>query len=147
VGRVLTRRMWGSTAALALAAVVASASPAAAVPSATNVTASPSVTTVGSPVLLTATVTCTSDPSGGLGVTFFSNGDLLATVPVSASGVAQYSVSFATAGTRTITAAYNGNGACDASNGTTTVTVSSVPKPPYPGHCSRPCGGLYHWWW
>lgn len=131
--------------AVALATVVATAAPAAAVASTTSVTASPTVTAVGGPVRLTATVTCTSDPSGGLGVSFFDGGDLLTTVPVSATGRARHTVYFTTPGTHTITAAYNGNGACDASSSTTTVAVSTSPVPPPSGHCSRPCGGLLGW--
>lgn len=126
--------------ATALAAVLGLASPAAAVASTTTVTATPQSTTVGTPVELEATVTCTADPSGGLGVTFFDGSDLLATVPVSATGQATYTATF-TAGSHTITAAYNGNGACDASNNTTTVDVAASPTPP-PESCLLVCGGV-----
>ncbi|WP_424862746.1 Ig-like domain-containing protein [Streptomyces sp. MMS24-I29] len=134
---------WAVTSA-ALAIVLAAATPAIAAPSSTSVTASPSSATVGSPVQLTATVTCDSDPGGGLGMSFFDGGDLLNTVPVAANGQAAYTTSFTTAGTHTITAAYNGNGDCDASNSTTAVQVSSSPTSPpsqFPV-CLLGCGSL-----
>ncbi|MFI9246564.1 Ig-like domain-containing protein [Streptomyces sp. NPDC053086] len=114
----------------ALAVVLATATSAAAAPSATNVTASPASAAVGSPVQLAASVSCASDPRGGLGMSFFDGGDLLITVPVGANGQATYTTSFTTPGAHTITAAYNGNGNCDASNNTTTVQVSPSPPPP-----------------
>ncbi|MGW5498558.1 Ig-like domain-containing protein [Streptomyces olivaceoviridis] len=135
---------WAVTSG-ALAVVLATATSAAAAPSATSVTASPASATVGSPVQLAATVSCASNPSGGLGMSFFDGGDLLTTVPVGANGQAIYTTSFTTAGTHTITAAYNGNGDCDASNSTTTVQVSSSPSPPspgLPGLCLLTCGSL-----
>jgi hypothetical protein len=130
----------------AVAAVVTFASSAAAaVPSTTTVQASPSSATVGQTVTLTADVTCTADPTGGLGVTFFDGGDILDTVPVDASGDAQYVATFTTTGSHDITAAYNGNDNCGASNAETTVTVSSAPTPPEPyGSCLLACGsGLF----
>lgn len=129
--------------ATALAAVLALATPAAAVTSTTTVTAAPQSTVANSPVHLQATVSCASDPSGGLGVTFFDGGTLLTTVPVAANGQTDYTAAFA-AGTHTITAVYNGNGTCDASNGTTTVEVTSSPTPPGTpfGLCLLACGGL-----
>ncbi|CAM5257140.1 Ig-like domain-containing protein [Streptomyces hirsutus] len=140
------RRMWKTGTILALAAVVGLASPAAAaVDSTTTVTASPSAADVGVPVTLTATVTCDADPSGGLGVTFFDGGDILNTVPVGADGQAEHTTAFSTTGTHTITAAYNGNDNCFASNNTTTVVVSAVPVPPTPpanGPCLLACDGL-----
>ncbi|MGW2181830.1 Ig-like domain-containing protein [Streptomyces sp. NPDC001732] len=133
----------GAVTSAALAIVLAAAAPAAAAPSSTSVTASPSSAAVNSPVQLTASVTCDVDPGGGLGVSFFDGGDLLGTVPVAANGQATYPASFTTAGTHTITAAYNGNGACDASNSTTTVQVSSSPAPGQPpGLCLLGCGSL-----
>lgn len=117
----------------AMAAVVALASPAAAQDqSTTTVQATPSSVAVGEPVELVATVTCPNDPTGGLGVTFFAGGDLLETVPVDGSGVATYTATFDTPGSYTITAAYNGNGECFASNDTTTVEVTETPTPPTP---------------
>ncbi|MFF2848227.1 Ig-like domain-containing protein [Streptomyces sp. NPDC058001] len=139
------KKAWKVVACTALATVVGFASPAAAaVPSSTAVQASPSSTTVGSPVSLTATVTCTGDPSGGLGMTFFDGPDILDTVPVGANGNAAYTASFSSTGTHTITAAYNGNDNCGASNGTTSVVVSTTPVPPTPpnGYCLLACGGL-----
>ncbi|MEU6383823.1 Ig-like domain-containing protein [Streptomyces bauhiniae] len=132
------------TVAAALAAVLGLASPAWAVPSSTTVTASPQSATVNTPVQLLATVDCPADPTGGLGVTFFDGGDLLDTVPVNANGQAGYTATFTTAGTHTITAAYNGNTDCDASNSTTNVQVSAAPTPPdtTPGFCLLACGGL-----
>lgn len=128
----------------ALAVVLAAATPTAAALSSTSVTASPSSATVSSPVQLAASVTCDSDPGGGLGMSFFGGGDLLSTVPVAANGQATYPASFTTAGTHTITAAYDGNGARDASNSTTTVQVSSSPTSPpsQPGLCPLGCGSL-----
>ncbi|MFB7779510.1 Ig-like domain-containing protein [Streptomyces bauhiniae] len=127
--------------AAALAAVLGLASPAAAVASTTTVTATPQSTTEGSPVHLQATVVCSSDPSGGLGVTLFDGATELTTVPVGADGHADYTTTF-TAGTHNITAAYNGNGDCDASNGTTTVQITSAPTPPTPtpSGCLLLCG-------
>ncbi|MER5934846.1 Ig-like domain-containing protein [Streptomyces sp. NPDC002054] len=139
----ITRGRGNLVITAALAAVVGLASSAAAVASNTTVTATPQTTTVGAPVQLHASVACASDPGGGLGVTFFDGGNLLATVPVTPSGQADFSTTF-TAGTHTITAAYNGNETCDASNGTTTVEVTAAPTPPstIPGYCLLACGGL-----
>ncbi|MET7320231.1 Ig-like domain-containing protein [Streptomyces sp. NPDC005549] len=107
-------------------------------------TAIPQSTEVNTPVQLAATVDCPSDPTGGLGVTFFDGSDLLDTVPVNANGQATYTATFASTGTHTITAAYNGNADCDASNSTTTVQVTATPTPPDPdpGLCLLACGGL-----
>ncbi|GGR76947.1 hypothetical protein GCM10010269_15210 [Streptomyces humidus] len=135
---------WAGLTSVALATVTAVAAPAFAVPSGTTVIASPSVTTVNTSVEFDVTVTCESDPSGGLGVTFFDSGDLLSTVPVAADGKAAYTTSFSTIGSHTITAAYNGNGSCDASSGSTSVQVSAAPAPPTPtpGNCLLLCGGI-----
>ncbi|MET8558570.1 Ig-like domain-containing protein [Streptomyces sp. NPDC004959] len=107
-------------------------------------TANPQSTEVKTPVQLSATVDCPSDPTGGLGVTFFDGSDLLDTVPVNANGQATYTATLTTTGAHTITAAYNGNTNCDASNGTTTVQVTNAPTPPgpTPGFCLLACGGL-----
>ncbi|WP_246576963.1 Ig-like domain-containing protein [Actinospica durhamensis] len=131
--------------AFAAVAVVAIASPAAAaVSSGTTVQASPSTATTGQSVDLTATVTCAGDPSGGLGVTFFDGSNLLTTVAVGTDGTASYQAGFTSTGTHTITAAYNGNDNCDASNGTTTVDVTAAPAPPAPtsGLCLLTCNSL-----
>lgn len=135
----------------ALTAVVAFAPPAAAQgSSSTTVQAVPATAEVGDPVALQATVACANDPSGGLGVTFFDGGDLLDTVPVGSDGVATYTATFDTPGTHTITAAYNGNTECFASNSTTTVQVSDSPVPPTPpappASPTAPCrcGGVHH---
>jgi len=118
-------------AAAAAAAVVALApSAAAADPSSTTVQASPSSATTGQLVTLDATVTCDTDPSTGLGVSFFDGPNLLATAPVSTSGQSTLTTGFTTTGTHTITAAYNGDDGCGASNGTTDVAVSEAPAPP-----------------
>ncbi|WP_199850457.1 Ig-like domain-containing protein [Streptomyces sp. CMB-StM0423] len=138
-------RFWKTAFFCALAAVIGLASPAAALePSTTSVTATPSTAAVGAPVELDATVSCPEDPSGGLGVSFFDGPDLLATVPVAPDGTATYDTTFATTGTHTITAAYNGNDNCAASNDEATVTVSSSPTPPDPpyGFCVLACGGV-----
>ncbi|MFE1962705.1 Ig-like domain-containing protein [Streptomyces sp. NPDC059479] len=139
------RKMWKTVTFAAVATVVAFASPAAAaVPSSTTVQATPSSASVGQSVVLSATVSCTADPSGGLGVTFFDGSDLLNTVPVDGGGQASYTTTFSTTGTHTITAAYNGNTDCGASNAETTVTVSETPVPPTPPGrlCLLACGGL-----
>ncbi|MFJ9668838.1 Ig-like domain-containing protein [Streptomyces sp. NPDC101219] len=125
----------------ALTAVLSWASPAAAAASLTTVAAVPSSAQVGEPVQLTATVSCASDPSGGLGVTFFDGGELLETVDVSAGGQAAFTASFASAGSHTVTAVYNGNAECDASHAVTSVEVTAVPAAPG-GLCLLSCGGL-----
>jgi hypothetical protein len=138
------RRIWPTGTTLALAAVVGLASPAAAAdPSTTTVAASPPAAVVDAKVTLTATVTCAGDPSSGLGVTFFDGVDLLATVPVSAGGQSQLITAFTVTGTHKITAAYNGNTACNASYGETEVAVSAAPPaPPAGGACFLACDGL-----
>jgi hypothetical protein len=140
----ITPRRGRLVVATALAAVLGLASPAWAVPSGTTVTATPQSGEAGTPVQLAATVDCPADPTGGLGVTFFDGGDLLDTVPVNANGQAGYTATFTAAGSHTVTAAYNGNAQCDASSSTTTVQVTSAPKPPAPtpGFCLLACGGL-----
>ncbi|MBC7267523.1 MAG: Ig-like domain repeat protein [Streptomyces sp.] len=139
----------GAVTSAALALVLAAASSAVAAPSSTTLTASPMSAAVGGAVQLTATVSCGSDPGGGLGVSFFDGDELLETVPV-AGGVAAYWATFATSGSHTVTAAYNGNGACDASHGTVTVQVSpsgSSPSAPpllgLPDVCLLACGGVF----
>ncbi|MEV7403397.1 Ig-like domain-containing protein [Streptomyces sp. NPDC091267] len=122
----------GLLVAVAAAATVLSLAPSAAAadPSSTTVQATPSSATTGQLVTLDATVTCSSDPSGGLGVSFFDGPDLLATAPVSADGHSSLTTGFTATGTHTITAAYNGDDGCGASSDTTTVTVSQAPAPP-----------------
>ncbi|MGW3341479.1 Ig-like domain-containing protein [Streptomyces sp. NPDC001009] len=125
------RKAGAMVAATAAATVLFLApSAAAADPSSTTVQATPSSATTGQLVTLAATVTCSSDPSGGLGVSFFDGEDLLATAPVSADGNSSLTTGFTTTGTHTITAAYNGDDSCGASSDTTTVTVSQAPAPP-----------------
>ncbi|NLU75292.1 Ig-like domain repeat protein [Streptomyces sp. HNM0575] len=103
-------------------------------PSSTTVQATPASVAVGDPVTLNSQVTCTADPSGQLGVTFFDGGEILATVPVAPDGSASVTAVFQTVGTHTITASYNGNDNCFASNDTTTVQVSQDgPTPPSGG--------------
>ncbi|MEW2181310.1 Ig-like domain-containing protein [Streptomyces sp. NPDC005406] len=122
----------GLMVAVAAAATVLSLAPSAAAadPSSTTVEVVPSSAVTGQLVTLEATVTCSSDPSGGLGVTFFDGPDLLATAAVSADGHSSLTTGFTTTGTHTITAAYNGDDSCGASSDTTTVTVSQAPAPP-----------------
>ena len=120
-------------ACASVAAVVALAFPAAAaVGSSTTVQAIPSSATVRQLVQLAATITCTDDPSGGLGVTFFDGMDNIGTVDVAANGQASLNTGFTTTGSHEITVAYNGNTNCGASFTTTTVTVSDAPPPPPP---------------
>ncbi|MFD1524079.1 Ig-like domain-containing protein [Pseudonocardia yunnanensis] len=136
---------WGrrriALAFIALAALLAFAPQASAQPaqSSTTAQASPASATVGEEVVLMATVTCSAPPGGGLGVTFFDGANLLDTVPVDANGSASLATSFDTTGTHEITAAYNGNDNCGASNDTTTVEISDAPPPPPP-----PVGGLFN---
>jgi hypothetical protein len=120
-------------AVAAVTAVLTFASPAAAlVGSSTSLQATPSSATVGQLVRLTATVTCSVDPIGGLGVSFFDGGDDIGTVQVGTNGQVALNTGFTTTGTHTITATYNGNAACGASYTTTSVTVSDAPPPPPP---------------
>jgi hypothetical protein len=100
-------------------------------PTVTTVQATPVAALAGQTVTLTAEVSCSADPSGGLGVTFFDGSNLIATVPVDSSGDASLVTSFATTGNQVITAAYNGNSNCAASSGTTTIGVTVLC--PYPG--------------
>jgi hypothetical protein len=114
----------------ALAAVALSATQASAQPldtSTTTVKAMPVTVGRGQAVTLTAEVGCPADPSGGLGVTFFDGPTLLATVPVDSSGDASLTTSFPTTGIQDITAAYNGNADCAASDPTTTAGATSMP--------------------
>jgi hypothetical protein len=118
---------------IALAALLTFAPQASAqVTSDTTVEATPAAATVGERVVLTATVTCSGAPNGGLGVTFFDGPDLLATADVDLDGQSVLATSFITTGDHLITAAYNGNDNCFASNDTTTVQVSDAPTPPTP---------------
>jgi Bacterial Ig-like domain (group 3) len=100
--------------------------------STTTVQASPASPSVGQAVTLTVQVSCPADPSGGLGVTFFDGSNLLATVPVDSTGAGSLATNFSTTGSHVITAAYNGDSDCAASNNTTTVDVASSPTPPVP---------------
>jgi hypothetical protein len=129
---------------IALAALLAFAPQALAQAMSTaTVQASPAAATAGERVVLTATVTCPGAPDGGLGVTFFDGADLLATVEVGPAGQAVLATSFITTGSHLITAAYNGNDNCYASNNTTTVEVSDAPTPPTsPTSPTPPLGGL-----
>lgn len=131
---VRVRKAWRTAAPLAVAAVVGLATPAAAAePSSTTVQANPSSVTTGASVTLNGEVSCAADPSRDEGVTFWDGSEILATVPVASDGSASYTTQFDSEGAHTITAAYNGNSNCDASNGTTTVQVSSRPAPPSEG--------------
>jgi len=128
---------------LALAGMLVFAPQAWAQPvqSTTTVQASPSSATTGQQVILTATVNCPGFPhQGGLGVTFFDGPNLLDTVPVNAGGQASLTTTFTTEGAHQITAAYNGNGTCGASNATTTVQVTAEPTPPTPPTPPTSCG-------
>jgi hypothetical protein len=115
---------------LAVSATQASAQPLN--PSSTTVQATPASATVGQAVTLTVQVSCPADPSGGLGVTLFDGSNLLATVPVDSTGAGSLATNFSTTGSHVITAAYNGDSDCAASNNTTTVDVASSPTPPTP---------------
>lgn len=136
-------------AATTLAALMGLAGPAAAAEqSSTTVQATPATATTGTPVTLTATVTCPGNPSPGLGLTFFDDDQLLDTAPVDAFGHATLTTGFATTGAHLITAAYNGNDNCYASSATTTVQVTAAPPPPPPwqpglgpGSCVLLCNG------
>jgi hypothetical protein len=136
-GRGLRRIALAFIALGGLLAFSPQASAQASASSMTTVQASPAAATTEEQVVLAATVGCPGFTPGGLGVTFFDGPDLLDTVPLNASGQATLTTSFATVGTHTITAAYNGDGNCGASNDTTTVEVSAAPTPPTP---PTPCG-------
>ena len=119
----------------ALAGLAVSATQASAQPldqSSTTVQATPASATVGQAVTLTVQVSCPADPSGGLGVTLFDGTNLLATVPVDSTGAGSLNTNFSATGSHVITAAYNGDSDCAASNNTTTVDVTSSPTPPTP---------------
>ena len=125
----------------ALAAVLGLASPAAAVGSTTTVTATQFSTALGTVVRLQAAVACASDPSGGMGVTFWDGSTNLGTVSVGVDGKAAQLALF-TAGSHEVTAAYSGNGTCDASSAKTTVEVADAPtSPDDPPLCLLTCGG------
>lgn len=83
--------------------------------STTTLAVSPNPVSVGATVTMTATVTGAS-PTGS--VTFMNGGTAVGTAPISA-GKATYTTSFATAGSRSLTASYPG----DANNG---ASVSSA---------------------
>ena len=139
--RRASRRIILTFLALAGMLVFAPQAWAQTVQSTTTVQASPSSATVGQEVVLTATVTCPGfPPQGGLGVTFWEGSNLLDTVPVNAGGQASLRTTFTTEAAHEITAAYNGNGNCGASNATTTVRVTSEPDPLTPPTPCR-CGG------
>jgi hypothetical protein len=117
---------------------------AQAVNSTTTLTASPTAGVVGEPVVFTAVINCPGFPDpGGLGVTFFDGGDILDTVPVTNSQ-ATLTTTFSTVGTHNITAAYNGDINCGASNDAIPYVVTldptppgptPTPTPPVPGQC------------
>lgn len=75
-------------------------------------------------------------------MTFFDGANLLTTVPVGTDGSSSYATTFTSTGAHTITAAYNGNDNCDASNGMTTVQVTAAPTPPTSGLCLLTCNSL-----
>ncbi|MFF3559594.1 Ig-like domain-containing protein [Streptomyces sp. NPDC002574] len=140
-----TRRTWTAGAFAAITAVVGIASPAAAAPvsSTTTLQVSPTTAAAWTPVLLTATVVCAGDPSGGLGMTFFDGGNILKTVRVRPDGQATWVAKFTATGAHKITAAYNGNGNCFASNNTATVTVTPAEDCPWgPSLCRDDHGHL-----
>ncbi|WP_314175692.1 Ig-like domain-containing protein [Streptomyces winkii] len=133
-----SRKAWRMAASAAIALVLGFATPAvAAESSSTTVQANPASVAVGDPVTLNTQVSCTADPSGELGVTFWDGDDIKATVPVSSDGSASFTAVFNSVGTHTITAAYNGNDNCNASSDTTTVQVTqNGPTPPSGGGLS-----------
>lgn len=124
------RKAWKLVTFAALAVLVFAGPAVAAEPSTTTVQAAPSAAVVGQSVVLTATVTCAGDPSGGLGLTFFDGASPLVTVPVGADGTAAFTTGFTSVGAHAITGAYNGNENCGASSSTTTVEVSAAPVSP-----------------
>ena len=138
------RNVCATFAGAALAVVAFALPAAAAVASSTTVQASPSTATTGQSVDISTMVTCSGDPSGGLGMTLFDGSNLLTTVPVGMDGASSYTTDFTSAGSHMITAAYNGNDNCDASNSTATVQVNApaVPPTPAPSPCLLLCNGL-----
>ena len=132
IGRILLPAALVPAALAGLAVSATQASAQALDPTSTTVQASPASASVGQAVTLTAEVSCPADPSGGLGVTFFDGSNLVATVPVDSSGNGSLTTNFSATGSHVITAAYNGDTDCAASNNTTTVDVTSPPTPPAP---------------
>ena len=132
IGRILLPAALAPAALAGLAVSATQASAQALDPSSTTVQASPASASVGQAVTLTAEVSCPADPSGGLGVTFFDGSNLVATVPVDSTGAGSLTTNFSATGSHVITAAYNGDTDCAASNNTTTVDVTTPPTPPAP---------------
>ena len=91
-------------------------------PTSTNLSTSSAVTQFSTPITLTATVTGTnaSTPTGN--VDFKDGTAILATVPVNTLGVAVYVNSTLSAGTHSITAAYEGDSDYAASTSTQIIT-------------------------
>jgi Bacterial Ig-like domain (group 3)/NHL repeat len=98
-------------------------------PTTTTLTTSTAVTQFAAPITLTATVTgvSASTPTGN--VKFMDGTTVLATVPLNGLGVASYFNSSLTAGTHTITAAYQGDVDYAGSTSTQiiTETISETP--------------------
>jgi hypothetical protein len=90
-------------------------------PTTTAVTSNPTSGVYGQPVTLTATVTATGPYAITGTVVFRSGTTTVAAVPLS-NGTASYTTSTLTAGTKSITAVYNG----DANNATSTSPVLSL---------------------
>ena len=99
--------------------------------SATSLGSSGSPSTQGQSVTFTATVSCSTPPTGT--VTFSDGATTLATVALSGAGVATFSTAALVLGTHTITAVYAGDANCATSTSTPiTQRVQAPPAPPAP---------------
>lgn len=109
----------------------------------TTLTASPSSAAIGQYVTLSAQLSGCADPSTSIGMSFFDDGDLLATVPIAPNGDASLIRSFSTTGTHTITAVFNASPECAVSFATTNVVVTDSPAPPGPGLLGLNIGDIH----
>ncbi|MFE4594805.1 DUF7507 domain-containing protein [Streptomyces laurentii] len=100
---------------------------ALAVASTTTLTAWPRETYVGTPIDLTASVTCTSGTATGE-VTFLRDGQAVGTGTLDGSGTARLTTGRLDAGTYVFTARYEGDGTCPPSE-SAPVTVTVVKSP------------------
>ncbi|MGH3748919.1 MAG: Ig-like domain-containing protein [Micromonosporaceae bacterium] len=121
-----------SLAAVALATMSSQAFAGTPAPSTTAVAASPDSAAPGDEVVLIAEVSCSADPSEGLGVSFYDRMTLLGTVQLNSREQAVLSLRFYPVGEHEIMAAYNGNEECEPSVGYTTMEVTESPDPSAP---------------
>jgi LPXTG-site transpeptidase (sortase) family protein len=108
-------------------------------PSTTGVVTSGTPSNLGSSVTFTATVTCSSTPTGD--VAFYDGSTYLGLGTLS-GGIATYSTSALTLGTHTITAEFLGDSNCTVSQGTVTQVVVVAPAPAVPAAAAVPATGF-----